>query len=395
MEVREFDLGDKKVKGLWIRAKIWNSGEANLLWDQIKSGAIKGFSIGGVATEYRVAKLNNGGHARVITKFELDEISLTAAPANELARVMAVSVAKGFLCGCEEVMKAVDRGIVITKPFAGFEDWDDCMKEMRKRYDEETAKKVCGKLKAEYEEKNKVEKFEFGGNWDDCMRQMRRQGYPAEDAERICGKLMWESRRRGKSIYESTKNNIVMSTEVKNEEKAEGGESKTIVNNDYGEILAVIANELKSLSSRLEKLEKENEKKDEEEGEKVEEKIDVKSINDEMQKIRTAIAKLNLNIKTIEKALISNAIKVEGKGGKVDLTVEEPKESVGAEKVDVSYDVQTAAKNVREKIINDAGIKVETPRVAVAKKSNIAESFKKFIAGRIDATTFINEVKNA
>ena len=43
--------------------------------------------------------------------------------------------------------------VMNNMPFAGFEDWDDCEKKMRKKYDEETAKKICGKLKAKYEGK--------------------------------------------------------------------------------------------------------------------------------------------------------------------------------------------------------------------------------------------------
>jgi hypothetical protein len=38
-------------------------------------------------------------------------------------------------------------------PFAGFTDWEDCMAKQSEKYDEETAKKVCGKLKAKFEGK--------------------------------------------------------------------------------------------------------------------------------------------------------------------------------------------------------------------------------------------------
>ncbi|OYT64175.1 hypothetical protein B6U67_00805 [Methanosarcinales archaeon ex4484_138] len=44
-----------------------------------------------------------------------------------------------------------EKSDVIYKPFGPWKDWDDCMKEMRQRYDEETAQKVCGKLKAKLE----------------------------------------------------------------------------------------------------------------------------------------------------------------------------------------------------------------------------------------------------
>ena len=48
------------------------------------------------------------------------------------------------------VNKSTERGD-IRKPFASYENWDACMSEQKKNYDEATAEKVCGKLKAEYE----------------------------------------------------------------------------------------------------------------------------------------------------------------------------------------------------------------------------------------------------
>ena len=54
----------------------------------------------------------------------------------------------------EKVKEFIEKDFVeVRKPFAGFKDWDDCMRHMKEEqgYDEETAKKVCGKLKAEYE----------------------------------------------------------------------------------------------------------------------------------------------------------------------------------------------------------------------------------------------------
>ena len=40
-------------------------------------------------------------------------------------------------------------------PFAGFKDWDACMNsEKMQKYDTETRKKVCGKLKAKHEKKD-------------------------------------------------------------------------------------------------------------------------------------------------------------------------------------------------------------------------------------------------
>lgn len=48
------------------------------------------------------------------------------------------------------VNKSTERGD-IRKPFAEYENFEACMTDQRKEYDEETAEKVCGKLKAKYE----------------------------------------------------------------------------------------------------------------------------------------------------------------------------------------------------------------------------------------------------
>ncbi|MEM2446668.1 MAG: XkdF-like putative serine protease domain-containing protein [Candidatus Bathyarchaeia archaeon] len=52
----------------------------------------------------------------------------------------------------EKVIEKYENEIVeIQKPFAGFENFDDCLSKMKERgYDEESAKKICGKLYHEY-----------------------------------------------------------------------------------------------------------------------------------------------------------------------------------------------------------------------------------------------------
>ena len=42
----------------------------------------------------------------------------------------------------------------IGKPFAGFENWNECIEEQKKKYDKETAEKICGRLKADLEGKS-------------------------------------------------------------------------------------------------------------------------------------------------------------------------------------------------------------------------------------------------
>lgn len=64
----------------------------------------------------------------------------------------------------KEVKKSkVEKGdeyVEIRKPFAGFENFDDCVKKMKERgYDDESARKICGSLYWEYEGKKEFKKL--------------------------------------------------------------------------------------------------------------------------------------------------------------------------------------------------------------------------------------------
>jgi len=225
--------------GVKILAKI-NRGYKidDAVWEMIKNGKIKGFSIGGTGEQKILKKKENGVEKEIsiLKDIELTEISVVEKPANQYAiieeinyfakgesEINVIDILKEFNIAGEDINKFYEKkesiilcnicksvkdkfrdsvaisiygkrygelsddekkkvknvldkfdemfavlGVIfdnveedrrgdeeseidVRKPFAGFKNWDECMREMRRRYDEETAKKVCGKLKAEYE----------------------------------------------------------------------------------------------------------------------------------------------------------------------------------------------------------------------------------------------------
>jgi HK97 family phage prohead protease len=186
------------VRGVHIVAEIYkDSTLADKVWQDIKNKVLKGFSIGGVAvsTEERTDGSNK---VRILKEIELNEISIVVEPANQMALIENVSVAKGDvekdgrppkewwdrcisavsgktstpeqLCGYvfynvlggdrERAMKKMDDEFFlkefenwIQKPFGKWSSFADCESDMRSRgYSEDSAKRICGYLQ------NKLEK---------------------------------------------------------------------------------------------------------------------------------------------------------------------------------------------------------------------------------------------
>jgi len=117
------------------------------IWKQIKDYYLAGvpgyMSIGGSKVEAQL-KCDDftGSCFNDISKLGIFEASwVGASPANTGAAVTHVNV----MAKSEPELPEL-----IQKPFGPWKDWDACMAEMRQQYDEETAKKVCGKLKSEF-----------------------------------------------------------------------------------------------------------------------------------------------------------------------------------------------------------------------------------------------------
>lgn len=79
---------------------------------------------------------------------------------------------------------------ISKRPFGPWDSWDDCLEEMLKRYDEETAKKVCGALKAELERRADYP-------WDECVDDMMDRYGDDEIARKVCGAIKAGNRSAG------------------------------------------------------------------------------------------------------------------------------------------------------------------------------------------------------
>jgi len=106
--------------GVWIEAKIFNEYETdNIVWNAIKQGKIKGFSIGGVGKEKKVKIKDADGKEQevdLVTDIELNEISLVEEPANPLAKIEQIN---WYAKSNDAVKKSVNR---ITSDYSVVDD---------------------------------------------------------------------------------------------------------------------------------------------------------------------------------------------------------------------------------------------------------------------------------
>jgi len=185
-EVEKFPGSD--VYGIKFVAKIFKDYQFDdEVWKLIKSGELKGFSIGAQAKEKKMMlKDESSGLPKevgVLHDLNLMEISVCKEPANPLAIVEEVNYfAKSAdekkkdekkhkswkypkskmqrnifeFKGLDELRKmaekVLDDSVEIMKPFGKWESFDACVSDMKSRgYSEDSAKRICGKLKSELE----------------------------------------------------------------------------------------------------------------------------------------------------------------------------------------------------------------------------------------------------
>jgi len=189
-EVEKFPGSD--VYGIKFVAKIFKDYQFDdEVWKLIKSGELKGFSIGAQAKEKKMMlKDESSGLPKevgVLHDLNLMEISVCKEPANPLAIVEEVNYfAKSAdekkkdekkhkswkyskskmqrnifeFKGLDELRKmaekVLDDSVEIMKPFGKWESFDACVSDMKSRgYSEDSAKRICGKLKSELEKQRK------------------------------------------------------------------------------------------------------------------------------------------------------------------------------------------------------------------------------------------------
>jgi hypothetical protein len=94
-ETREYKDDQGEVyKGIYVDAYISTGAEST--WQKVLDGTLSGFSIGGGVLKYETKKdANSGGDVRVITDYELTELSLVDSPANQLANIVSIHKSAG------------------------------------------------------------------------------------------------------------------------------------------------------------------------------------------------------------------------------------------------------------------------------------------------------------
>jgi len=191
-EIKEHPETGKK--GVYIRGKIFNDYELDdQVWEEIKSGKRTGLSFGGRSKKQEIAfSFENKEPVKVLREIEGYEFSVVDKPANPLATFEWINpIAKQYkepermrdmiaeavygkkfdeltdeqkqkVCNIAQKIKEVGKALEeVQKPFAGFKDFDDCIRHMKEEqgYDEETARKVCGKIYWQTEGKNKKKEY--------------------------------------------------------------------------------------------------------------------------------------------------------------------------------------------------------------------------------------------
>ena len=151
-EVREHPL--TKALGVYMIVKINSGYDAdNIVWQLVKENKLKGFSIGGKGQSEKSIIETDGVKktVNVLRKVQLNEVSIVAEPANQLARIDQVAIiAKCEKCMATETKKGID------------DNMGDCMHEIHEKHpemshDQQVA--VCGHKTGEFgkEKMNKEE----------------------------------------------------------------------------------------------------------------------------------------------------------------------------------------------------------------------------------------------
>jgi len=136
----KFRDNEKGERGLYLTAKIYKDYPTdNEVWEGIKNGDYAGFSLGGKAGE-KIPICNREGCYNVVKDIEVWEFSVVEKPANQKSLIDHVNK----LAKSDNVIYIVKNGYIIQKPFAGYENFDECVAQNR---DKDKAEAYCGTIK--------------------------------------------------------------------------------------------------------------------------------------------------------------------------------------------------------------------------------------------------------
>lgn len=146
-EFREKQTPEGPTLGVMITGEIFKDYEHDdMVWEGIKNGIYKGLSFGG-RNKMKDVKFDKSGLTNILTKLEGFEFSLVPGMGNQEATMEQVNfLAKSNVKSFNELSKED-----IQKPFAGFKDFDDCVKQNQ---DKDDPAAFCAFLK------DRVEKIE-------------------------------------------------------------------------------------------------------------------------------------------------------------------------------------------------------------------------------------------
>lgn len=147
-EFKMKDTPEGPKLGVLLTGEIFRDYEHDdMVWEGIKNGIYKGLSFGG-RNKMKDVKFDKSGLTNILTKLEGFEFSLVPGMGNQEATMEEVNfLAKSKVKKANELSKEE-----IQKPFAGFKDFDDCVKQNQ---DKDDPAAFCAFLKDRVEKAEK------------------------------------------------------------------------------------------------------------------------------------------------------------------------------------------------------------------------------------------------
>lgn len=227
----DVEKNDEGIDGIHLIAELHkDSVLADEVWKLVKDNVLKGFSISGIAKDVEKRVSPDGKTVvRVLKDIELNEISIVVDPANQMAVVEAVSVAKGNNVIYLDVSDLDELEKAYGKPPKDW--WDRCISAVQGKTDspeklcgwvffhqlggERTAAKGDGRIEnVDSDDIHKMADDVIADiikdryPWEQCIEdQMKRYG-SKETAERVCGYIRAKYGHKGETNIDLNLNEI-------------------------------------------------------------------------------------------------------------------------------------------------------------------------------------------